>query len=98
MTRADEKHKDFTSVAILVLSFKVYNAASFSTRVPAFGKVEGMRLTGSTALALGQAAPDGDDALGALPCPFLATTMSGLGGYNSSVLGCKAEGITLHVQ
>lgn len=94
MTRADEKHKDFTSVAILVLSSKVYNTAGFSTRESQHLG----RLTGSTALALGRAAPDGGDALGALPCPFLATTMLGLGGYNSSVLWYKAEGITLHVQ
>lgn len=48
---------DFTSVTILVVSFKIYSTASFSAR-ESQPLVKGMKLTGSTALALHQAAPD----------------------------------------
>lgn len=34
MAREDEKDRDFTSVTILVVSFKVYSTASFSARGP----------------------------------------------------------------
>lgn len=104
MAREDEKQKYFTPVAILVLRFKVCNTSSFSAR-------GSQRLGRWKAWGCQAPLPWHWDRLhltkmvhiSALPCPFLATTMAGLGGYHSWVgchswvLGHKAEDAMLRV-